>query len=362
MGFVSSPTATGSLSKAARGWRDRVFLLGAVASFVGLALVSEATCRWLVARGLLYELDVAGVLTTLPELEDRIRWGLRAPRSIFVVGDSVLGATALLQHDEKDARKKALPSALQELRRERVVSLGADGLVPLDLLAISRTISRISRECDAHPRVILVLNFRMFARELQPADERLSRSFLAPALSDSKHVPDDRFSLDERALSSRLFSGASRHVMLFRTTQLLRTVWYFPTQHDRFQRAVESALGKPPIGDAEEAALRMRVLPFYREPVKAASPPVASVSATLAALRRDDLLVVLSPQNPDFVSEAAEAVAASRAVLSDVVSRAGASYLDLSDRFGAALFLDHCHLTAPGNRRLARFLHEALPG
>ena len=44
---------------------------------------------------------------------------------------------------------------------------------------------------------------------------------------------------------------------------MLRTLWYYPTPADARQRLVEAVFGKPPIGDMEEAALRMRVEGFY---------------------------------------------------------------------------------------------------
>ena len=55
-------------------------------AFLGLLLASEAACRLLTSSGVLYRLvDVSGSITTLPELDDRIRAASR--RKPLVVGE-----------------------------------------------------------------------------------------------------------------------------------------------------------------------------------------------------------------------------------------------------------------------------------
>lgn len=348
--------------EAARPAPDRVFVLGAATSFLVLLLATEVVARFTTSRLWLYDrFDVSGALTSLPELEDRIRWARSAPRSLVLLGDSVLGTTALLEHGESDARGKTLPRVLQSVRGERVVSLGADGLVPLDLLAIARTVSRSAGGTEA-PGLVLVVNFRMLAREHETEDRRLSRPFLAGGLEEGQRPGKAGGAFEESVLSARLFDAASRQLLLFRSAQLLRTLWYHPTQRDRVQRMVESALGRPPVGDVEEAALRMRILPFYQEPFREGAPALDALVATIRELRAvGDPIVVLSPQNPDVLEEAGDGVAQSRALLRSAVSRAGATrYLDLADHLAAPFFLDHCHLTPEGNRRFAEELSRAL--
>jgi hypothetical protein len=82
-----------------RGGPDRSFVAGAAASFFVLILLAEGAARWAAGSGWIYRrLDLSGSLTSLPELEQRIAWNARRAYPIFLLGDSVLGPTALWEH------------------------------------------------------------------------------------------------------------------------------------------------------------------------------------------------------------------------------------------------------------------------
>ncbi len=93
---------------------------------------------WLYRR-----LDFSGSLTSLPELQERIAWNARRPRPVFLLGDSVLGATALWEHRLEHPRRLTIPARLAPPAAAAgwsVQSLGADGLLLPDLEAIDRAI------------------------------------------------------------------------------------------------------------------------------------------------------------------------------------------------------------------------------
>jgi hypothetical protein len=200
--------------------RRGVSLAAAVIVFFGLLLSSELVCRVLTASGALHRrADFSGALTSLADVRDRVRAFANAPRRVVLLGDSVLGGTALWEHDVPRPRAVSLGAELANALRERgrtALHLGADGLLLPDIDTLAREAAEPAPES-----VLLLLNARMFAPEYQAAGKERSRDFLAGP---------PRAGLEETQLSRRVFEGASRNVALFRTTQLLRTIWYFPTQ------------------------------------------------------------------------------------------------------------------------------------
>ncbi|MCM3876090.1 MAG: hypothetical protein NEA02_06685, partial [Thermoanaerobaculia bacterium] len=169
---------------------------------------------------------------------------------------------------------------------------------------------------------------------------------------------------EETAIGARLYGGAASASVLFRLTQQLRTIWYYPTPADARQRLVESVFGKPPMGDVEEAALRMRVEGFYQEPWREDARAARTLRRLIPALCRADprLLVVFSPQNPSYIAKGGPELAGANAnLLRAIVGQGGSgSFVDLSAAFPEELFLDHCHLTAEGNLRLAEEIDRRL--
>lgn len=342
----------------------------AAVTFLLLVAAAELVSRGLASTGVLYgRISLSGVLTSLPELEDRVRWGLRGQTPpVLLLGDSVLGASAMWERGERGARRGTLPSALagrRAPRLSRVVSLAADGLTPGDLEAISYVLQRTVGSSARPARVVLVVNVRMLASELDRDGQRVSRDFLLPALPPASRAElAPVASVETEALGARLYNGAASASALFRLSQLLRTLWYYPTPADARRRLVETLFGRPPAGDVEEAALRMRVEGFYQELWREDAPAVRSLRRLIPALRVADprLLVVFSPQNPSYMAKGgAELAAANAQLLRKVVGPRG-PFVDLSAAFGEELFLDHCHLTKEGNLRLADEIERRLGG
>ncbi len=340
----------------ARG-ADPAFALAAAATFFLLLAAAEAASRGAARSGFWYRrFDFSGTVSSVPELQDRIRWAGRQSRPAFLLGDSVLGASALLEHGTPGARRAALASQLREQagrRGRHVESLAADGMLLPDLEGVARLLHPA-----APPRTLLLLNVRMFAAEFENPAKALSREFLAGALP-SQAVPL-RPGI-ERTLPDRAFE----HSSLLRSTAMLKCLWYFPTRRDFFRRAVEGLLGADGDADLQEAALRLKVAGYYTGHWKTSSASFVVLDRLLQELAGTNrAVVVLTPQNPDFV-ESPETLRANRSVLASFVrSRVagGIDYRDWSDRYPTGRFLDHCHLTAAGNREyageLARLIEE----
>lgn len=334
-------------------------MAGAAATFFALLLASEIAARYAAGSGLLYRrLDFSGTLTSLPELRDRIAWNAARPRPVFLLGDSVLGATALWEHRIAGARRETVSARLAEDARasgQSVASLGADGLLIPDLEAIGREVGRA-----APSRLLVVLNVRMFASEFGDPAKAISRDFLVPALAGA--LPDASLRKPADALGERLSAASAERLFLMRETRQLQPLWYFPTRRDAFRRLLEPSRGAEST-DVEEAALHLKVDPYYRQRWDPSSLAFRALGALLDEARgRAGTLVVLTPQNPEFVADP-DVFAWNRRVLGEfVASRRDPSllYRDLADRFPSDRFLDHCHLTPRGNREYAEALLESL--
>lgn len=347
------PAFSDSLPPAQTPPSDPRFFLSAAATFLLLLVLAEGVSRWALGSGLFYRrFDFTGTLTSRPELEDRIRLAVASHAAVFLLGDSVLGPTALLERGVADARGKSLSACLRRLESSRgrqVESLAADGMLIPDLEGVGRLLER-----SPPGEVLVLLNFRMFSAAFQMPEQAVSRDFLRAGLP-LPLAPDARAS---RALEDRLADWSLAHSMLFRTTSQLKTLWYYPSRRDFYRRWIERILG--PDGDAElqDSVLRLKVAPFYASAWEASALSFRSLDRLLGTLGRAKAVVVLSPQNPDFVGDAAT-FRDNRALLAGFMEAhksAGLEYEDWADRFAAGRFVDHCHLTAEGNRELARDL------
>src|SRR5262249_19186447 len=138
-------------------------------------------------------------------------------------------------------------------------------------------------------RRMIVLNVRMFAGEFAAAGKALSRDFLRPELEGA--VPDATLGRRDDALGDRLSASAARHCALARTAWQLQPLWYFPTRRDAFRRLLEPAQADASgeSADLQEAALHLKVDPYYRDRWDTASPAFRALGALLeAAGRRED--------------------------------------------------------------------------
>ncbi|HVZ79997.1 MAG TPA: hypothetical protein VHE12_04255 [bacterium] len=348
----------------------KTFFLGAAASFFGLLALAEILLRMTVPTGFWYRhFDLSGDMTSLPEIRDRIRYGAPQKDRILLLGDSVLGASALMEHRIPDARQKTLRSVLRGLLGDRpTLSLGSDGLLLTD-------IEGLSAEFSATPpgEILLLLNFRMFSKEFAGGPKALSRQFLLGDLPEDiqKRLASDRAPGEEARLSDALYDGLCGHWFLFRETQMAKTLWYYPSQQDFFQRQLEKVVpANEVLSEIVEASLKQKVASYYQAhtwdpkglPFTCLRQVLDQWSAAHIPVR-----VVLTPQNPPFLGSYLDKPSFSKnrkalAAFMKPYLKKGITYQDWADRYPPSSFLDHCHMTPEGNRRYAGDLVTVLSG
>ena len=351
---------------------SKSFYRGAALSFFGLLLLAEVFLRVAVPSGLWHKMfDPSGEMTSLADVQDRLRYDVPAGPSVLLLGDSVLGASALVDHRLAGARSKTLSSFLREDLKAgglSCLSLGSDGLLLPDIQGLSSLFS--SRPPT---QVLILLNFRMFAKDYAQGPKALSRDFLTPQLSDSlrSRLAPPQPPSQETLLGDRLYAAFCRHWFLFREAQVLKTIWYYPSRTDFFQRLLEKAVGRSPEAeDIAEAALKQKILSFYQAPVwDPGGVPFEALGLTLEewAKLKVPVTVILTPQNKKFLGSRldAQSFEKNRAALASFFkapSRSNVRYEDWSGRFPVDFFFDHCHLTPAGNEQYAKDLAGILLG
>jgi hypothetical protein len=347
---------------------NKSFLWGACVSFLGLILLSEIFLRLSVPAGFWYRhFDFSGDMTSLAELKDRIRYAAPQEHRVLLLGDSVLGASALMEHRIPQAREKTLYHRLRKDLASRGIpslSLASDGLLMPD-------IEGLDPELQPYPpaKILLILNFRMFSEDFAEGSKALSRSFLTPNLQ-SRIAPNPVPSAEAK-LGDRLYTGMCDHWVLFRETQMAKTLWYYPSQKDFFQHMLEVVVGKNESqSDLIEAALKQKIAPYYKSYLWDRNAlPLTCLKRVLdqwTALHIP-VQVVLTPQNPKFLGSYLDkpSYRKNRKILAAFLrpySTSGVDYLDWADRYPASFFLDHCHLTPEGNEKYAKDLAGLLFG
>src|SRR5271170_8198394 len=143
---------------------SKSFLAGVLTSLLGLLCLSEIFLRITVPTGFWYRhFDVSGDMTCLAELQDRLLYAAPPKDRLFLLGDSVLGASALMEHRLPQAHTQTLSQFLQKKAAPdgwNSLSLGSDGLLMPDIEGLTNEFSR-----NPPARILLILNFRMFAPE-----------------------------------------------------------------------------------------------------------------------------------------------------------------------------------------------------
>jgi len=327
---------------------------------------SELFCRWAAGAGLWYRhWDFTGDLTSLPEVQDRLHSVSGKTPRLLILGDSVLGPTALREHRASFPREQSLSSNLKnEFWRDHwtALSLGADGLLLPDVEALGLEILK-----DPPQKILLILNMRMFAPEFLQGSKALSRAFFReefpPEVSASfkPEKPSEVGALVE--------NWSCRHWVLFRTCNLLKTLWYFPSRKDFFQSLLEN-LGPPPDEDLRQASLKFKIAPYYEyRPWDADSIPFQSLDRFLRRLSKAQVpvQVILTPQNLDFLGGLLnrDGFAQNRKFLASFLGNKKDRFIryeDWSGRYPSRYFLDHCHLTPEGNAKMASDLRVLLQG
>jgi hypothetical protein len=337
---------------------NKTFLLGAFLSFFGLLALTEIFLRLTVPTGVWYRhFDFSGDMTSLAELRDRLTTTPKEHR-ILLLGDSVLGASALVEHRLPQARGKTLSRVLTTKLQAQgwsTLSLGSDGLLLPDL-------EGLTVEASARPpeRVLLLLNVRMFASDFVQGPKALSRKFLREDLSTETReaLGVDPQETEESILSDQLYAALCDHWVLFRESQMAKTLWYYPSQKDFFQRFLEGIVGQNETqSEIVEAALKQKIASYYQAGLwDPKSPPWKSLRKSLDPWVRlkVPVTVVLTPQNAKYLGRyfdqpSFEKNRKALAAFLQPFAKSGVTYLDWSSRYPSPMFLDHCHLTPEGN-------------
>jgi len=351
---------------------NKPFFLGALTSFAGLLILSEILLRSTVPSGFWYRhFEVSGDMTSLAELRDRLQYAAPSDHRVLLLGDSVLGASALMEHRLTQAREKTISYLLRKDMAAtgiHALSLGSDGLLLPDILGLTQEFSTRPPE-----KIILLLNFRMFSMEFAEGSKALSRNFLQADLPEDiqKRLAPDKVPTPETLLSDRLYAGMCDHWELFRETQMLKTLWYYPSQKDFFQRFLEGIVGKNEAqSDILEAALKQKVASYYQPYLWDRSAlPFTCLKEILDQWTKKHIPVdvVLTPQNRKFLGgyldkPSFEKNRRSLKAFLKIYAQRGVVYRDWADRYPPGMFLDHCHLTPEGNARYTEDLMLSCEG
>jgi hypothetical protein len=354
---------------------NKLIFQGALLSFFGLLLSAEVFLRTLVPSGFWYHhFDFSGDMTSLAEIQDRIRYSLPpepGQKTVFFLGDSVLGSSALLEHKVPQARQNTLSRFLQTQFQGTPnfpLSLGSDGLLLPDIEALAK-------ESEAHPPalIVLLLNFRMFAQEYARGSGALSRDFLLQNLPPDiqKQLIPEQVPSEESRLSAKLYAGLCGHWFLFRETQMLKTLWFYPSPKDFFQRILEKILGEDEtLSEIAEAALKLKTAAYYQAGLwDPQSLPFECLKRTLDqwAAQKIHVTILLTPQNRAFLGPYLDLPSfnKNRKILASFLKAQNhplQKFQDWSDRYPSSYFLDHCHLKPEGNEQYAKDLTELLAG
>ncbi len=349
---------------------NKSFLLGAFSAFFGLLFLSEIFLRLTVPTGFWYRhFDLSGDMTSLAELRDRLSFAAPSDHRVFLLGDSVLGGSALMEHRIPEARSKTLSRLLKVslgAADTNAISLGSDGLLLPDIEGLTKEFSNALPD-----KILLILNFRMFSKEFGEGAKALSRNFLLPDLPGEiqKRLRPDKLPTAEAQLSDRLYAGMCDHWFLFRETQMLKTLWYYPSQKDFLQRLLEQVVGKnEDQADMIEAALKQKIASYYQPYLW--DPDALPLNCLKRILdqwteKHIPVEVILTPQNKKFLGSYLDKPSFEKnrktlAVFMKNYTQQGVAYLDWADRFDSKAFLDHCHLTPEGNEQYAKDLIQVL--
>lgn len=301
-----------------------------------------------------------GYLSSAAYVQD-ILSAARDSHSVVMMGDSILGPSALREHHVENPQRNQLSAILRTMLKSSnvpVVTVSADGMLPADMAA---ALMLPSPRLTNH--LIVVLNVRMFSPDFQVAGRDFFFSFLK---KESPYSGDPLFRISDEALGSRLFNAATQSSTLFRLLYQMRGLWFTPNPQAAFQVLFERAFGEATDGDLKEAILRSRVQSFYAPRLWMESDVQISKLLELArsAISQGGrILVVMAPQNPQFLPtpEAALQLRRNVARLEVLLKEIdGVRFHSFVDAYPTEYFLDHCHLSPQGNETFARAIIEQM--
>lgn len=309
-------------------------------TLAALLLLSEAFLALTGSR--LLRAPLGARLVSEPLLKQRLRaLADPAPKTLLLLGDSVLWGSALRERGIRDWRTQTPGSAVaQALPADwRLVELSADGLMLPDLEAL------LERGLALKPAaVVLELNYRMLG-----PDAPHSRPWLDPQAKPG-------FDAEE---------ALRRHWRLFRFGELASATLFDPSLKDVLSGVVDRIFGTEADEDGRQALLDLKLQPYYSSPAQADSHPALQALRRISTRLREaqvPAFVFLTPQNLERVEDLLDRPAydANRKALARAAQ--GLRYADWSNRRPKqGAFLDHCHFDAAGNAELGRWIAEARP-
>lgn len=304
------------------------------------------------------QFDVSGYTTSAYEAQDRISYFRSIGQNTAVFGDSVLGASALLEHKIENARDKKLGKILAEQYNEiseKPLNLGADGLLLPDISFLVDLVHKANFK-----KYIILINARMLADEFN-TDEK---AFFNANFALNSKILKSKTVLDEKIFNVITFTSAG-----FRRLQQLRALWFLPNPESVYARTLENINNAPDTEDIDikEAILREKVSSFYSNAVlKDASPSIIALGNILRTLssKGSNTTIIITPQNPDFLTEDLflknlhDNIEKISALVKNTVAQ-NISFQSFAENYNPEMFLDHCHLTAEGNYQFAKDIMTA---
>jgi hypothetical protein len=274
-----------------------------------------------------------------------------------------------MEHRISKARELTLAKMLEQKMKDKgwnFLSMGSDGMLLPDMEAITHETIHNPPE-----KLVLLLNMRMFAKEFNHGSKGISRKFLLAEVDGAtkRDLQSDLVETQESQLSDQLYDKLTRHWWLFRETQMLKTLWYYPSQKDFLQRVVEQWMGRSEIqATLAEAALKLKIAAWYQSySWDRQGLPMVSLRRILDKWKQSgtSITVILTPQNAKFLGKAWDkaSIDANSKLLAEVISEytdAKLNFQDWSERYPSKLFLDHCHLTVNGNEQYGKDLMELM--
>ena len=329
---------------------------------VALCIVAVLLAAELVATfAIRHVREVGGDITGVEDILLRANGPAQQGAYIALLGDSVVKDSALRRAIGRGAKHSTIAAyAAEDARRQlptaSIVDLGLDGALVNDFAGI---LSLLFSESAPPSAVIVQLDYRVLS-PIHDEEQNLSRQWLAPyvpVVTPSASIGYTTPELLSRPIDERVHRA------------LLRSRAYVMLRSGR--RSLEASIldrldaGRQPPDDTptDLQALKLLVAPFYRtdrslERSRVLPDLLRAIDAAVA--RGIPVLLCFTPANFDFLGDGANVpnyranVGAAEAAIRATFGATGlVRWLSLEGEVPTRMFLDHCHLTADGNRLVA---------
>ncbi|MBL9102290.1 MAG: hypothetical protein JNL82_15095 [Myxococcales bacterium] len=277
----------------------------------------------------------------------------------LLVGDSVLAGDVMAGKVAGWQRERVVDHLQRELGggEARMFQVALDGLLPVDLLQVVRALDRVDPGGDVG--LVVELSPRFFSRSYAEA-AACTRPWLCE-LGPETIDGDGAVRWDNLVLGALadVRDAAASVTPVYRHRERIGAIGPEPTRLLTARESEDDALSG-----------RARLLAHYRDP--ALGPDSVQVAALTEVMRRvrgvgRRAVFFTTPLEDGFAAQArggaddgAYTAALSRIVEGDGADDAVALVPLDHPGFHAQMFLDHCHLTPEGNRRLAINLLHAM--